>query len=145
MSEEFSTKVPTWFWVVSVLALLWNLVGVFAYIGQVMMSPEALQTLPADQRELIINTPAWATAAFAFAVWGGAIGSVLLFIKKKLSFQFFAVSFAGVLVQLYHSFFIAHAMEVYGPGGLVMPVIVLMFGAFMIWFSSFSINHGWLK
>ena len=77
MSEKKIYKTPTWFMVVAVLLLVWNLLGVMAYIMQVTMSPETLAALPDAQRQLYENTPAWATAAFAIAVSGGALGCLL--------------------------------------------------------------------
>lgn len=84
-----SAKPSAAFWIISVLALLWNLLGVMAYIMQVTMTPEALQALPAEQQALYTNVPAWATAAFAVAVWGSTLGCILLLLRKKLSTLFF--------------------------------------------------------
>jgi hypothetical protein len=145
MSEETSQKIPTWFWVVAGIALLWNLMGVMAYIGQVLMPPEALSDLPAEQRDYMLNTPAWATGAFAFAVWGGAIGSILLLLRRKFAMIVFIVSLAGILVQMYYNFFVGGALDVYGPGGMIMPVMVLLFGVFLIWLTSFADKKGWMR
>jgi len=65
MVEETNKQAPKWFMVVAAVLLVWNLIGVMAYIAQVMMSPESLAALPDEQRQIIENTPAWATAAFA--------------------------------------------------------------------------------
>ena len=67
-------KAPSWFWILSAVMLVWNLMGVMAYIAQVTMSPEALAALPVAEQNLHANTPAWANGAFAIAVWGGAAG-----------------------------------------------------------------------
>ena len=42
---ENSSPIPTWFWVASILALVWNLMGVMAYIAQVTLTPEALAAI----------------------------------------------------------------------------------------------------
>ena len=139
-----STKPATWFWVVSVLALVWNLLGVGAYISQVTMSPEAIQALPDDQRAILESTPAWATGAFAVAVWGGALGSMLLLLRKSKAWGVFVVSFVGIVVQMVHAFLMSNSIEVYGPGGMIMPVMVLVFGAYLIWFAGKSRAKGWL-
>lgn len=140
-----TNKPATWFWVVSIIALIWNGMGVMAYLAQVTMSAETLQALPEDQRQLVMATPAWATGAFAIAVWGGLLGSILLLIRKKLATLVLIVSFVGIVVQMIHSFFIANSFEVYGPGGLIMPVMVLGFGAYLIYFSKQSTEKGWLS
>jgi len=139
-----SIKPPSWFWVVSVLALVWNGLGVMAYLGTVMMTPEAMQMLPEDQRALMESTPAWATAAFATAVWGGALGSALLLLRNKLASPVLIISFVGIVVQMIHSLFMSNSIEVYGPGGMIMPVMVLAGGALLIWFSRKATANGWL-
>jgi len=139
-----SIKPPSWFWVVSVLALVWNGLGVMAYLGTVMMTPEAMQMLPEDQRALMESTPAWATAAFATAVWGGALGSALLLLRNKLATPVLIISFVGIIVQMIHAFFMTNSIEVYGAGGMIMPIMVLACGGLLIWFSRKATANGWL-
>ncbi len=140
-----STKPATWFWVVSAIALVWNLMGVMAYIAQVTMSPEALQALPENERTLMESVPMWVTSAFAIAVWGSTLGSILLLMRKKIATPVLIFSFVGILVQMYYNLFMSKSMEVYGPGGLAMPIMVLLFGAFLIWFSRKSTDNGWIN
>lgn len=132
MSETMKNKAPTWFMVVAGVLLIWNLLGVMAYIMQVTMSPEALAALPEAQRQLYETTPAWATAAFAIAVNGGALGCVLLLLKRNLAGIFLQLSLAGVLVQMAHAFFMSKSFEVYGPGGMVMPIMVIIIAVFLV-------------
>ena len=145
MSEENIYKIPVWFWIVGWAALLWNLMGVFAYIMQVTMSPEMMASMPEAQREIIANTPAWATGAFALAVFGGALGSLFLLLKKKLAYPLFILSCASVFVQMYHSLFMSNSIEVYGPRGAVMPIIVVLFGIGLIWLSRRAIDKNWIS
>lgn len=140
-----STKPPVWFWVVSVIALIWNLMGVMAYVAQVTMSPEALLALPENERALYEGVPAWATGAFALSVWGGALGSALLLLRRKLSTSVLIISLVGIVVQMYHSFFISNSIEVYGPGGMVMPIMILLIAIFLIWLSRRASALNWLK
>lgn len=140
-----SDKPKTWFWIVSALALVWNLMGVMAYISQVTMTPEAIQALPEDQRALYDSVPSWATGAFAIAVWGGALACILLLLRRKLATVVFILSMAAILVQMYHSFFVSNSFEVFGPGGLIMPIMIVVIAAALIWFSRKTTANGWLK
>ena len=133
------------FWVIAVLALVWNLLGVMAYLGQQLMSPENLALLSEAEQEAIVNRPAWATSAFAIAVWGGLLAAMFLLIKKRWAQTVFIISFLGVLVQMYFNFFVIDSLAIYGPGGLFMPVLIVLFGIFLIWWSDHSIKKGWLK
>lgn len=143
MSEASSKAAPKWFTIVAGILLVWNLFGVMAYIMQVTMSPEALAALPEAQRQLYENTPAWATAAFAVAVNGGTLGCLLLLLKRSLAGIFLQLSLAGVLVQMFHSFFMSNAYEVFGPSGMVMPVMVLLIAIYLVFLAAKAKANHW--
>jgi len=44
-----------------------------------------------------------------------------------------------------HAFFMTNSIEVYGPGGLIMPVMVLAIGAYLIYFSRNATANGILQ
>ena len=140
-----SNKPKTWFWIVSVLALVWNLMGIMAYISQVTMSPETLQALPENQRAHYDSMPLWATIAFTIAVWGGTVGCILLLLRRKLSTPILILSLVAILVQMYHSFFVSNSFEVFGPGGLIMPIMIVVIGIWLVWLSRKSTANGWMK
>ena len=131
MSEN-SNKPNPLFWIVGVIALVWNLLGVFAYIMQAYQTDSFKAMYEPEQLEIITNMPAWATAAFGIAVFGGALGSLVLLLRKKLANMLFMLSFIGIIVQFIYNFFIANSMEVYGPGALVMPILTIAFGLLVL-------------
>lgn len=140
-----AAKPSTAFWIVSVLALLWNLMGVWAYIDHVTMTSETLLAKPIEEQSLYVNIPVWVTAAFAIAVWGSTLGCILLLVRKTWATPVFVIAFAAIIVQMIHQLFISKSIEVYGPGGAVMPVMIILIGAFMIWYSRSATARGWLK
>ena len=95
--------------------------------------------------ELYTNVPAWATAAFAIAVWFGALGCLLLILRKKIAKMVLLISLIGIIVQMIYNVFMSKSMEVYGPGGAIMPIMVMVIGIFLIWFSQKSITKGWIS
>ena len=143
MSETAKNKAPVWFMVVAGILFVWNLLGVMAYIMQVTMSPDAVAALPDAQRQLYENTPEWATAAFAIAVNGGVLGCLLLLLKRNLAGLFLQLSLAGVLVQMFHSFFMSKSFEVFGPGGTVMPIMVIVIAIYLVTLAAKAKNHHW--
>jgi len=138
-------KPPVWFWVVTVLALIWNLMGVGAYLGQAYTTPEALETLPEMERNLINGTPAWVTAAFAVAVWGGALGCLLLLLRKTAAHFVLVLSLMGIVVQMSWVFFMSNSMEVYGPGNSIMPIMVIVVGILLILLSRKATANAWIS
>ena len=141
MSE--GNKPPKSFYWIAGVALLWNLMGIGAYVSQVTMAPEGLSALPDAERALYTNIPWWATAAYAIAVTAGALGCVLLLFRKALATPVLIASLAGVLVQMYQALFMANSIEVYGAGAMIMPGAIIIVGAYLIWFSMNAKNKGW--
>ena len=62
------TKPTPLYWLISILALFWNFMGIIAYLGQAYISDDALKMLPEENQLYFSNVPAWVTAAFAVAV-----------------------------------------------------------------------------
>ena len=145
MTDISTNKPPIWFWVIAVVALVWNLMGVMAYIGQAYMTEAELNALPEVEQALYANYPAWATAAFAIAVFGGAIASIALLLRKKLAKTLFLISLIGIIVQMIYNFFISEAMDVYGPGGMIMPVMIIIIGVYLVMFAKKSISNNWIS
>lgn len=133
------------FWVVAVLALLWNLLGVTMFFVQTNLSPEALAVLPADQRQLYESTPAWLNAVFAVAVFAGLLGSVSLLLRKRLAVPLFGVSLLAILVQMGYTYLATPALEVYGGAGLVLPLVLIAIAVFLVWFARRSSARGWIS
>ncbi len=133
------------FWIIGIIALLWNLMGVAAYLMQAYMTEEDLLALPLEEQALYTDIPAWVTGAYALAVFGGALGCILLLLRKKLATFVFMISFVSILAQMSYNIFMTKAAEVYGPGGLIMPVMVILIGAFLIWYSKKKESEGILS
>ena len=76
------TKVPSWFKITVILAVLWNLAGIFSFFLQITLTQEYISGLPAAEQALLNHTPRWTNIAFALVVYGGAIGSIGLLIQK---------------------------------------------------------------
>ena len=140
-----SSKPPVWFWVVSALALLWNLAGVANYLAQAYATPEMLAAMPEHQREYMEQTPSWVIGCFAIAVWAGSIGSILLLIRKKIAYMVLILSLIGVLGQVSYSLIFSNAIEVYGPSGVILPIFIVGIGVYLVYFAKKSTANGWLS
>ena len=92
------------FWVISGVALLWNLIGIVTYLLSVTMSADALAALPDAERSLASDTPTWATSAYATAVFGGTAGSLGLLRCKAWAVPVLMVSLVGIVIQMERRF-----------------------------------------
>jgi len=139
------TQSPKWFSIVAVVALVWNILGLMAFVSHIMMTPEVIAELPKAEQALYQNTPLWATIAFACAVVGGTLGSILLILKKSLANILFLISLFGVLVNDYYSFFIIDSLTVYGIASIAMPIMVLIVAIALILLTSKAQQNSWIS
>ncbi|MBH5323247.1 hypothetical protein [Aurantiacibacter sediminis] len=97
---------PWHLWVVGIVTLLWHSGGAVDYTMTQLRHEEYLQAA-ADQAGVSLQVildyfttfPAWADAAWAFGVWGGFFGSLLLLFRSRFALHAFAISLAGLAVS----------------------------------------------
>jgi len=140
-----STKPTTAFWIIGVLALLWNIVGVAMYVMQVTMSPETLAAMTPEEQAMYASMPSWATSAFALATWGSLLATILLLMRKKLAGPIYVASFAALLVDMYYTLFVSSMLQISGPSGAILPIFIITIGAYLIFFSRSAAAKGWLN
>jgi len=126
------------FWTIGAVALIWNVMGGINFFAQ--MNADALAAYPEAARALVEGRPAWATGAFAIAVFGGALGCLLLLLRKSAAFYLFIASLLGVIVTNIHTLGVAGSTEIW-----VGSVMSLAVAAFLIWYSKQAGNKGWIS
>jgi len=144
MTKKSIAKPPIWFWIVSVIALVWNGMGVNMYLQQAYDTESFKAMYTAEQLEMAYNTPSWVTAGFAIAVFAGLLGCVGLLLRKKWAKSLFLLSLLGAAMSNVYHLFMSKAIELYGAEAVVMPIVVIVIGIFLIWFSKKGITKEWL-
>jgi len=136
---------PTWFKVVAVLALIWNLLGCIAFASDMRLSPDDIASLPEAQQALYAARPGWAVAATAVAVIGGLLGCIGLLLGKRWAFIVLVLSLVGILVQDFGLFVLIRGASLAGSTAVVMQAIVLAVGIYLVLLSRKGIARGWLN
>jgi len=140
------SKAPWWFWVIGVIALLWNLMGVMAYLGGAFGGETAIiEAYGEEGARVMLSRPAWATAAFAIAVFGGALGSVALLLRKSWAKWLFLLSLLGVLAQNIWGFFLSDASKYMLDFDKIMVPMIIVFAVFLLFFARSMSNKGILR
>ena len=129
---------PHWsFWVICIVALIWNAMGSINFVMQT--KPEIVANFPEAAQSLIASRPPWATVAFAIAVFGGLLAELLLLLKKSVAYYLFVASFLGALITNIHTFQVSSAVDIWV--GSLMSILV---AAFLIWYSKLVKRKGWV-
>ena len=137
------TAAPKWFTPVAVAALLWNLIGCAAYLGDVMLTPDDVAKMTAAQQAMYNARPAWSVAATATAVWFGAAGCVSLIARRRWAMPLLALSLLGVVVQDVSLVMFSRAAAA-EAGVLVLQALVLVIAIALVYLARLATSRGWL-
>ena len=138
------TSPPSWFKVIVILAILWNLMGIINFYFQITITPDQISKLPEAEESLINSTPFWTYIAFAMGVFGGTIGSIGLLMQKAWSRWLLLLSLIGVFVQMNYWLFFTNAEEVYGTNTYIMPTVVLLVAYLLFSLCNRGIKKGYI-
>jgi len=136
---------PKWFRPVAIVALIWNLLGCYAYLSDVTLTPEDVAKMTAAQQAMYASRPAWAVAATALAVWGGALGCVGLILRKRWSRPLLLISLAGVIVQDVALFGLSGFGSQAGPAVIGLQSLVLVIAVALVVLGRRADRQGWLS
>jgi hypothetical protein len=99
-----TARTPLHFWIVAVLATVWNAFGAFDYIMTQTRNEAYLAGFTDPQRAYFESFPMWMEATWAFGVWGGFLGAILLLMRSRHAVTAFAVSLAGLAASTVYQY-----------------------------------------
>ena len=125
-------KAPWHLWVIGVLTLLWNSVGVMSYLATRMDKLESLGMTP-DQIAYFASYPLWANAFWALGVWGAFAGSILLLLRSRWAVASLIVAVAGLVgTSLYQHVLTQTPESLQNP---VLAISIWVITALMLWYA----------
>lgn len=141
MGEKSVESVHWSFWVIGIVALIWNAMGGINFFMQ--MDADVLATYPESHRAVVEGRPLWATGGFAVSVFIGAIGGLLLLLKNPAAYYMFIASFLGTVVTMIHTIMVTSGIGAFDIISMVvMPIAV---AAFMVRYSGWVARKGWVS
>ena len=143
MNEKTVGSVHWSFWAIGAVALIWNVMGTMNFFVQ--MNADALAAYPAAERAIVEGRPAWATGAFAIAVFGGTLGSLLLLLRKSAAFYVFIASLLGVVVTHIHTLRVASSAVDFGLAVIAAISMSVVVAALLIGYSKLAESKGWIS
>ncbi len=133
-------KTPWHIWVVGLASLIWHALGAFDYVMSQTRNANYLAMIPDDVRPQMIAYldayPLWASAAWAFGVWGAVLGSGLILLRSRHAVTALWVSMAGLLVNTANTYLISDtnlemmtnsAAKVFSLGIFAVLALVLVY------------------
>ncbi len=144
MNDETVGGVHWSFWTIGVVTLIWNVMGGMNFFMQ--MNADVVAAMPETHRAIIEGRPAWATGGFAIAVFAGALGCLLLLLRKSAATYLFIASLLGMIVTMTHTLGVAGSSIDFGLFEILMMILMpLVVAAFLIWYSKRAESKGWIS
>lgn len=139
------TKRPTWFVVVAVLAVLWNLFGLWSFYIHVTATPEVVATWPEVQQRIAEVTPGWIFVPFAIATIGGALGSLGLLLGRRWATPVLLLSLLAIIVQFGAYYLLTPTWALTGMAGAALPLCIAVVGLLLWLLAGKAAARGWLR
>ena len=145
---DTKTKPNKSFLIIGILALLWNIMGLFQFIMAAFMQDTMLETYSEtytpQQMELFLNTPNWYYVVFGICTITGVLASIALLLKKKIAVPLFLVSLVTVLVIQGCWMLGTQAIALLGTEAIIMPMLVIVTSIFLYFYCKGARQNNWL-
>jgi len=145
MHDTPASRPPLHFWIVAVLALLWNAVGAFDYLATQLRLESYMSGFGEEQLAFFYGLPTWAVAAWAIAIWSAVFGSLALLFRMRWAVALFIISLAAMLISAFHNFVLSNGLEIMGAFGAVFSGVIAAIGVFLIVYSRAMLRRGVLR
>lgn len=149
MSEDAQTTgraAPWHLWVVGVIALLWNGFGCFDMIMSLGRGEAWFRQMGMTEAQIAYFNamPAWTFAAWGLGVFGGAIGALLLLLRRRWAPHAFALSLLGWLAGVVYAVFLSDGIAAMGSAW-PMQIVIGAVCVFLVWYAWTMAKRGWLR
>jgi len=101
--EKNQSAIPKVFWIIAIIALLWNIMGVVAFLSDMFVSMDDIAAMEPEMQKLFLDNSLIQKIAYALGVFGGLVGSIGLLLRKSWCIPFFLASLIGVVLLFWFS------------------------------------------
>ena len=147
MTEAIDTGRPAapWhFWLVTLIALLWNGFGGYDYTMSHLQGETYYRAMGMTEAQIayMATYPVWMHAVWATGVWGSVLGSILFVARSRWAFHAFALSTLGAAGALAYNLLAPGAAALMSP---VMPCVIVAICIFFTWYAWTMTKRGVLR
>ena len=143
--NEPAAKAPVHFWIVAVLALLWNAGGAFDYTATQTRLEAYMSNFTPEQLAYFYGFPAWAVACWAIAVWSALLGSIALILRRAWAVWLFGLALVGLVLTTVYNFVLSDGAEIMGTGAVYFSVVIWVISIFLFLYARAMAKNGVLR
>jgi hypothetical protein len=142
-----AVKTPWHLWLVGIVALLFNAIGVFDFVMSMAQGAayQASAGMTPDQIAHYQEMPGWMTVVWAVGVFGAFLASALLLLRRKLAGPVFVLSLAAFVVSLLYTYVLKDAGAIMGRQMAITSAVIAVLLVLFAWYSRFMTMRGLLR
>jgi hypothetical protein len=134
------------FWIVSLAALLWSLVGLYDLYMTLTLNRDYLAQFPPQMLAMIESFPEWRRLLWTTSIFLGVIAAALLLLRRVMAERAFWATAAMMAIGfLGYDLPFAGGMEAYGTFGIVFSFILIAIQILLALYARWAARHGLLK
>lgn len=138
-------NIPRYFTIIAIILLLWNLMGLAAFVMQYTADLTELAKSDPTTAQAFATMPSWVWIAYAIAVGAGTLGAILLLMKKAAAATLFLISLIAVIVQFGYTFLGTGLLAVKGPSVLAFPAFIVVMAIVQLLYARNLVGKGVLR
>ncbi|QLC26200.1 hypothetical protein HFP57_14975 [Parasphingopyxis algicola] len=134
------------FWVVALLALLWNGFGLYDLYMTLTINREYLAQFPPEMMAMIEAFPEWRRLLWTTSVFLGVIAAVLLLLRRAMAERVFwatAVTMAAGFIGYDLPF--GNGLEAYGVFGVIFSFVLIAVQIVLALYARWAARHALIK
>ena len=133
-------KPPLWFWITTIVLVLWEAMGCYACFTQIKLGAAAWGPIDDWAIKYFAALPRWYNWVYVVATLSGLLGGLVLLLRDKRSVLLFWISLAAVILMFGYAFAATDLIAHKGAMNVVpFPMLIAAVGAFSI--SAFPIRR----
>ena len=135
--DNTQTKAPWHLWLVGVVAVLFNSIGVFDFVMSRAQGAAYLASAGMTKAQVAyyLEMPAWMTVVWAVGVFGAFLASLMLLLRSARAFPVFVLSLVAFLVSLLYTHVLTDGGAIMGRSMAITSAVIAVL---LVLFSSYA-------
>lgn len=134
--NDATARAPWHLWLVGVLGLLWSSMGVLDFVLTLARNESYLAEFSPEQLEYFFGLPTWVIPCWGVAVFGGAVGSLLMLFRSKLAVVALGASLTGFLATVIQNYGLSNALQIMGTESAIFSGVIFVVSVFLLIYSA---------
>ncbi|MBC7987279.1 MAG: hypothetical protein H7X93_11525 [Sphingomonadaceae bacterium] len=136
----------TVFWIVGIVALLWNGFGLYNFYLTMVRDPVAMAQASPEMIALIDAAPEWRMILWGACVFLGVLAAIALLLRRAIAERIFWATVVGILIGLIGwDLTMGNGIKAYGPGGLAFQGFIVAAQAGFALYARWAARQGMLR